>query len=263
MISWFCLIEYMQQNREHSGLPTVSSREPGAHDVGDPLGDLAVARPQDRVERAGRGEQPVHLHPGDHVLERAEPVLRLEVGGEQLEAGRHDHRPHLDVHDLVAGTQVDAVLDRAGVDALAAFRADAAVEAQAGAVARLGLGHRQLDLAEVGRGEAEDLARCRRQRQPVRRLPSQHRRLVDDREAKVEPVERPVLDPAVDHERGALALAGRPGDVGRRRRPRPRPRTAMARRSGGSARRRRSTRSRSSGPGRRRLRCLAPCRSRR
>ncbi len=28
MISWFCLIEYMQQNREQSGLPTVSSREP-------------------------------------------------------------------------------------------------------------------------------------------------------------------------------------------------------------------------------------------
>ena len=26
--SWFCLIEYMQQNREHSGLPTVSSRDP-------------------------------------------------------------------------------------------------------------------------------------------------------------------------------------------------------------------------------------------
>jgi hypothetical protein len=26
--SWFCLIEYMQQNREHSGLPTCSSREP-------------------------------------------------------------------------------------------------------------------------------------------------------------------------------------------------------------------------------------------
>ena len=28
MISWFCLMEYMQQNREQSGLPTVSSREP-------------------------------------------------------------------------------------------------------------------------------------------------------------------------------------------------------------------------------------------
>ena len=28
MISWFCLIEYMQQNFEQSGLPTVSSREP-------------------------------------------------------------------------------------------------------------------------------------------------------------------------------------------------------------------------------------------
>ncbi len=28
MISWFCLIEYMQQNFEHSGLPTLSSRDP-------------------------------------------------------------------------------------------------------------------------------------------------------------------------------------------------------------------------------------------
>src|SRR5665811_1580068 len=28
MISWFCLIEYMQQKREQRGLPTVSSREP-------------------------------------------------------------------------------------------------------------------------------------------------------------------------------------------------------------------------------------------
>jgi hypothetical protein len=28
MISWFCLSEYMQQNFEHSGLPTVSSRDP-------------------------------------------------------------------------------------------------------------------------------------------------------------------------------------------------------------------------------------------
>ena len=28
MISWFCLIEYMQQNFEQSGLPTVWSREP-------------------------------------------------------------------------------------------------------------------------------------------------------------------------------------------------------------------------------------------
>ena len=28
MMSWFCLIEYMQQNLEHSGLPVVSSREP-------------------------------------------------------------------------------------------------------------------------------------------------------------------------------------------------------------------------------------------
>ena len=28
MRSWFCLMEYMQQNREQSGLFTVSSREP-------------------------------------------------------------------------------------------------------------------------------------------------------------------------------------------------------------------------------------------
>ena len=41
----------------------------GAQDVGDPLRDLAVARPQDRVERPGRGQQAVHLHAGDDVLE--------------------------------------------------------------------------------------------------------------------------------------------------------------------------------------------------
>jgi len=28
MMSWFCLTEYMQQILEHSGLPTVSSRDP-------------------------------------------------------------------------------------------------------------------------------------------------------------------------------------------------------------------------------------------
>ena len=28
MMSWFCLIEYMQQNFEQSGLPTCLSREP-------------------------------------------------------------------------------------------------------------------------------------------------------------------------------------------------------------------------------------------
>ena len=48
----------------------------GAQDVRDPLGDLAVARAQDRVERPRRGEQAVHLHPGDDVLVDAIAVLR-------------------------------------------------------------------------------------------------------------------------------------------------------------------------------------------
>ena len=183
----------------------------GAHHVGDALRDLAVARPQDRVERPGRGEQPVHLHAGDDVLEGAEAVLRLEVRREQLEAGRHDDGADLDVHHLVACAQVDAVLDRTGVDAFAAFGADAAIEAQPGAVARLGLGHRLFDLAEVGRGGADDLARRGRHRESVRLLAREDLVLVDDREAEVEALEGPVLDPAVDHERGRAVRRRSPG----------------------------------------------------
>ena len=119
----------------------------GAQDVGDPLGDLAVARAQDRVERPGGREQPVHLHAGDDVLEPPEAVLRLEVGREQLEAGRDDDRADLGLELLVAGVEVDAPVDRAGRDALVALGADRAVEAAAGGRAGLRLGQRRLDLA--------------------------------------------------------------------------------------------------------------------
>ena len=50
-------------------------------------GHLPVARPEHGVVGAGRRQQPLHLGPGDHVLEAPEPVLRLEVGGEEPVAG--------------------------------------------------------------------------------------------------------------------------------------------------------------------------------
>ncbi len=68
----------------------------GAHDVGDPVGHLPVARPQDGVVRAGRSEEPLHLDAGDHVLEAAVAVLRLRVGGEERVAGGDDHRADAD-----------------------------------------------------------------------------------------------------------------------------------------------------------------------
>ncbi len=72
----------------------------GAHDVGDPVGHLAVARPQHRVVRARRREQPFHLHARDHVLEAVVAVLGLEVCGEEREPGRDDHGADVDVELL-------------------------------------------------------------------------------------------------------------------------------------------------------------------
>jgi len=63
------LDQYMQQNREQSGFPDLLVARARAQHVRDPLGNLAVAGAQDGVERPRRGEQPVHLHPGDDVLE--------------------------------------------------------------------------------------------------------------------------------------------------------------------------------------------------
>ncbi len=135
---------------------------PGAQDVGDPVRHLAVTRAQDRVERPGGRQQAVHLHPGDHVLEAAEAVLGLEVGGEQLEAGRHDDRADLDLVLLVARVEVDAAVDRARGDALGALRAHGAVQAAPRGLAGLRLAERRLHLAEVG--WRRDQGRCPRTR---------------------------------------------------------------------------------------------------
>ena len=122
----------------------------GAHHVGDALGHLAVAGPQDRVERPRRRQQAVHLHAGDDVLVCPEAVLRLEVGIEELEAGGHDHGADLDVELALLHPQVDGE-GRAGGDALPALGADAAVEAAPGTGEGLLLGHRRLELDEAGR----------------------------------------------------------------------------------------------------------------
>ena len=81
----------------------------------------------------------------------APSVLRLEVGGEELVAGRDDDGADVDLDDLLLHVEVDRVR-RARGDALPALRADAAVEAAARAGERLLLGERRLDLVEGGRG---------------------------------------------------------------------------------------------------------------
>src|SRR5450759_2612279 len=80
----------------------------GAEDVGDPLGDLAVARPQDRVEGSGRRQKAVHLHARDDVLVAAEAVFGLGVGGEELVAGRDDDGPDIDLFNPVSYTHLRA-----------------------------------------------------------------------------------------------------------------------------------------------------------
>ena len=70
--------------------------------------------------------------PGDDVLEPAEAVLGLQVGGEELEAGGDDDRARPRPRaPRLAHVEVDRV-HRADVDALVALGADAAVEAAAG-----------------------------------------------------------------------------------------------------------------------------------
>ena len=128
---------------------------PRAGDVGDAVRDLAVAGAQDGVEGSRGCEQPVHLHAGDDVGVGAVAVLGLEVGGEELVAGGDDHGCDLDLDLGVLHVQADGV-GRAGFHAFLALRADAAVEAGTGSGEGLGLGHRRLELGEVGRRAGVD-----------------------------------------------------------------------------------------------------------
>src|SRR5450759_5142693 len=123
----------------------------GAEDVGDPLRDLAVAGPKDRVEGSGRGQEPVHLHARDYVLVAAETVPGLGVGGEELVARGHNDGPDIDIFNLLAHVEMDGV-GRADCHALATLGADAAVQAVTGGGSCFGLGQRRLDLGPSGPG---------------------------------------------------------------------------------------------------------------
>ena len=81
----------------------------GAEDVGDPFGDLAVAGSKNRGERPSRCQEPVHLHPGDHILVPAEAVLRFGVGGEELVTGRYDHCADADLFDALSHLEMNRV----------------------------------------------------------------------------------------------------------------------------------------------------------
>ncbi len=190
----------------------------GAQDEGDVVGDLAVARAHDPVVRAGGGEQPVHLHAGDDVLERAEAVLGLELGREEGVAGGEDDRADLGLDVLALHVQVDAV-GRADVHAGVAFGADTAVEAAAGARHRFLFGERLFVGIELARLHYDDLARILRRDLPVRRLPAQNGGLVDHGERSIEIVgiHRLALKPAVHEMRRPAAEAGGGGDHGRAR----------------------------------------------
>ena len=134
MMSWFCLIEYMQQIFEQSGLPTVLSREP-VH-MTKPMRSGTLPSPGRSTVLYGRvGPEAVHLHAGDDVLEPSVAVLRLEIGGEQGEAGREDHCAHLGLEFLPPHVQVDAPPGRRR--RTGGTRADTAVEASSGAVSCL------------------------------------------------------------------------------------------------------------------------------
>ncbi len=107
---------------------------------------------------------------------------------------------------------------RAGLDALLALGADAAVETVARRVASFRLGHGRLDLREAeggGRSRAFRGGRPHGSVADVRRLAAQDLLLVHDLEEAVhlEAVERLAGDEAVDHVGGTAALANGPGDV--------------------------------------------------
>ena len=150
MMSWFCLTEYMQQILRAQRVADGLVARAGAQDVGDVVGHLAVAGAHHGVVGPGGRQQAVHLHAGDDVLVAAVAVLRLGVGREELEAGGEDDGADLGLDLLALHVEVDAV-GRADVDAVLALRADAAVEAAAGAEERLVLGQRSPRLARIAR----------------------------------------------------------------------------------------------------------------
>ena len=111
--------------------------------------------------------------------------------------------------------EVDAAVNRAGRDALAALGADGAVDAAPGRRASLGLGERRLDLGEVGRrGDERRAVRRSAAAERVCLLAGEDRLLVDDRQPVVEAVQGAAGQPAVDHVRRAASLADGAGDVG-------------------------------------------------
>ena len=92
-------------------------------------------------------------------LKLPEAVLGLEVRGEQLEARRDDDRPDLDVHDLVrARRSMQSSTGQASTHSPHSEQTPQSRHSPA-PYARLRLGHRQLHLAEVRGGGADDLAR--------------------------------------------------------------------------------------------------------
>ena len=109
--------------------------------------------------------------------------------------------------------EVDAPVDRAGSDALAALRAHRAVDAPAGGLARLRLRQGRLHLGEVEGRRVERGAVGRRGVEREGLLAGNDLGHVDDGEPVVEAVERATRQPAVDHVGGAPALADGPGDV--------------------------------------------------
>src|SRR5665811_911004 len=184
----------------------------GAHDVSDPLGHLAVAGPEHGVVWARGGEQPVHLHAGDHVLEPAVAVFGLGVGGEQLVAGGDHGRRDLDLLDRVTHVQMNRVRWTDG-DALLALRAHAAVQAVARAAASLRLGQRGFGLGEIS-GSDRRLGN-RLVAAAVQLLAAEHLALAHELEriVQLETVERFALQPAVDHVGGTAALTHGSGYV--------------------------------------------------
>lgn len=162
------------------GVPHGLVARTGAEDEGYPLRDLAVARTEDGVVGSGRSQQPVHLHAGDDVGIAPVAVLRLEVGREELEPGREDDRPHLELALGRPHLQAHRA-GRAHRDTLVALGADPAVKATAGALPGSLLAQGSFDLQEVARVRDESLGVLGRVHVPVRLLPGQNLLLIDHR----------------------------------------------------------------------------------
>ena len=129
-----------------------------ALDERDPFRRPPVRRPQDvPAGRAGRREDPLELDAGDDVVEADRVQLDALIRVVRLEARREDDRAHVQLDDLLDLR----VVDRVGATrllALAALRANRAVEAPLRLRDRLLLGVADLDLGEVPDpvGDGED-----------------------------------------------------------------------------------------------------------